>query len=183
MRLRSVLAVAALVSASLVARADTYTVFNLNSSFNHSGSETVSGTLTLDDTTDLFSSADLVASGFGFPPDTLSTITSQGPTGHPPVEEVTVYDGGLTALDLYLPVATLAGYDGGPICSFDTSGCHFDDTDYQVFLFGNFALAGSLTPETNIAPAPEPSSLLLIGTGLLGMAGVMRRKIQSRSLI
>ena len=37
---------------------------------------------------------------------------------------------------------------------------------------GTYGIQG----QTNLFPAPEPGSLLLIGTGILGLAGVIRRK-------
>ena len=40
---------------------------------------------------------------------------------------------------------------------------------------GTYGIQG----ETDLSPVPEPGSLLLLGTGILGLAGVIRRKINS----
>jgi hypothetical protein len=171
MRIRHLLIAGALLSASLIARADTFTTFTLNSSFFGGG--TIDGTLTLDTTTDLFTGADLTASGFfpGFNDGTLSNVGLQGSFGS--IYNVSIFSflDPSADLNLFLPVSTLAGFDGSPIL--DLSNVTFD-------FLGNtyFACSGNLEPGggNNTSVTPEPGSLLLLATGLMGMAGLMWRK-------
>jgi PEP-CTERM motif len=62
------------------------------------------------------------------------------------------------------------GGSGGPAtCNFRQSGTNFGDCG----LGGeSFTLTGG-----TVGPTPEPSSILLFGSGILGLAGVLRRKL------
>lgn len=166
MRIRSLLIAGVLVSASLAARADSYTTFDLNSSYFFGG--TIDGTLTLDTTTDLFSSADLTVSGFpSYQNGTLNQVGLQSPSflGY----DLNVYSNGSPYgdVDLFLQTITLAGYDGSSI-SFPTN------VQFGSFPSLYFAGSGTLEP-TSVTP--EPGSLMLLGTGLLGFAEVVRRRL------
>ena len=64
---------------------------------------------------------------------------------------------------------------GGPAtCNFRQSGTNFGDCGLggESFTFGPCGAGPDCGP-----PVPEPSSILLFGSGILGLAGVLRRKL------
>lgn len=75
-----------------------------------------------------------------------------------------VFNAPTGATQLYLGISDACGYNGDPSCYSDNSG------SFTV----NFTPAGS-SPSV----VPEPSSLVLLGTGVLGLAGAVRRRSQA----
>jgi hypothetical protein len=60
-----------------------------------------------------------------------------------------------------------AGSGGPATCNFRQSGTNF----------GDCGLGGESFTLTGGGTTPEPSSILLFGSGILGLAGVLRRKL------
>lgn len=160
---------------SLAAHADT--VFNVSAYTGQT--QTLSGTLTLDASSTSFDAATLTYNGLAGS-FTFDQFLQQGPLNGQ--YEVTLTDTAVDAqLYLLVPGASLNGYQGSQICTYidDVHGtCGFGAGPQRfsgVSAPGHvlYFTAGTVSPPS---VTPEPSSFVLLGTGLLGAAGVVRRR-------
>lgn len=150
MRLRLFMAAAAVLSISLAARADTILNFNINgtSDYSNSGDENlVTGTASINTTTGSVENFFAIAG-----PDTASGVQSQ-------IGNV-FFPGGGGIFLFRIGSSSLVGYTGSTFNLFE-----IDDT-----------YSGNVTLANTSAITPEPSSIFLLSTGLLGIAGTIRRR-------
>jgi len=140
---------------------------------------TTTGTITIDTTTGTVDDINLAFAGDPGGAEEIGTawdVFGTPPNAFVEIEESWSYSDAFYGVDIVLPVDTLVGYAGGSICT-KAQPCW--DGAYSGFQYGDSQLFSFASGDLD--DAPEPSSLILFGTGALGLVGFFRRRQLQRA--
>jgi len=172
---KKVLFLALITVACSSAQASNLQLFNVSGTFTQFGAQ-LSGTLLIDTSTGWVQSADLFYNSQEFKYFSQGSNEPNYPAYY--VFSYTTSTAQLPFLVVQLSSPSLVGYTGGYLCSV-TQSCPAGNG-----LTGDYEYGDPNNPSFNLLrdgiasiASPEPGTLVMFGSGVLGLAGFVRRKL------